>query len=174
MNKLSFVLLLAVLSAVPISAYAQSCIWLSCNYVTDGSFNSGGTYWNPSNVGFGNVATDCGTSNIAYMQDSGTISQTFYIDGAGNSFELDLHAYLEDDTDNWWDELTINVHNDDTHAYETFYLHGSSYDTDCNLLSYYPLSNDYSDSHVTVTISSSYLNLGTWQIDNVAFWVHGF
>jgi hypothetical protein len=174
MKKSWLVFAVAVILAMPISAHAQSCIWLSCNYVTDGGFNSGGTYWNPVNVSFGSVAADCRTSSIAYMQDSGTISQSFYINGVGNSFELDLHAYLENDTDNWWDQLTIRIHNDDTNEFERFYLHGSTYDTDCGLLSYYPLANDYSYSNVTVTISSSYLTTGTWQIDDVAFWAHGF
>lgn len=165
--------LVVAMSAVSLAVNAQSCIWLSCNYVSNGTFTNGGTYWNASYASFGNVTTDCGTSNIAYMEDSGSISQSFYVNGVGNSFDLDLKVYLENDTDNWWDQLTIDIHNDDTNQSETFYLHGSSYDTSCSTLSY-PLTNDYSYTNVTVTISSSYLTTGTWQVDNVAFWAHGF
>ena len=95
MNKARLVWIALAISAIPIAARAQSCIWLSCNYVTDGGFNSGDTSWNPANVSFGSVTTDCGASNTAYMQDSGSISQSFYVDAA-NSFELDLNVYLED------------------------------------------------------------------------------
>lgn len=172
-NKLYCIVLSLVVLIAPY-AQAKTCFMTSCNYITDGAFVYGGTYWNESStVTYPTIANDCKTSKLAELWNTDYIEQSFYVDnGYSNGFTLEFHAYLIDDTDNWYDQLTIRVTNTDTNVTETFYMRGSSYNTQCGT-QVLNLSNDYSLHNVKVRFEVSYLSIGKWQLDDVAFWGHG-
>ncbi|HEY0143286.1 MAG TPA: hypothetical protein VGF48_20505 [Thermoanaerobaculia bacterium] len=172
MNKTYLLLLALAALFLPLTAQAQTSCWTySCDYIEDGIFYYGGTYWNDSNTTFPNVTDPCGgwTNRVADIGNQGYVEQTIYINNTYTSYDLQFNAYLLDDTDNWYDQLKVTVKNHNTNQTESFYLRGNEIDLSCGSFSF-PLSNDYDNTYVTVRFTVSYLNLGTWYLDNVAFW----
>lgn len=171
------VLLAAALITTTTANAAPICFGGSCNWMINGNFSnitgwtySGTTFPSPNDPClFGappNKLAELGTNH--WLQ-----SPTLFIDSsyyvAVDHFEVAFNLYLLNDTNNWWDQLTIQVKNTTTGQVETFYISGDQYTTSCTKVKL-TLANDYSDSNVEVKFKNSYLALGQWQIDNVAFW----
>jgi len=166
----SVVLALVVLMTPYVQA--KTCFYNQCDYITDGGFTYGSTYWQ---TGGGNGVTfpndtSCYGSKVAHLDNTEWISQSFYVDDTyTGGFDLQLRIYHLNDTDNWYDQLRITVTNTDTNVSEVFYVRGSSYTTSCGL-NVFHLSNDYSNAHVTVKFDVAYLALGQFELDDVGFW----
>lgn len=175
MKKLQFAVVALAILAFPFSAQAKTCFWGSCNYVEDGAFVNSGTYWTEASTTYPTVTgcTSLGSTIVAQVGNSGYVEQTFEVDSSYTSYNVDFRAFLLNDTDNWYDQLKVTVTNLDTNQSEVFYLRGSSYTTSCNLNSF-TLSNDYDNATVKVRFDVSYSTLGTWQVDDVAFWGNPF
>ena len=171
MRRYRALFLLAVM-AVSINAHGKVCYeffvpW--CDYILNGNFNNGGADWTESSTtSFPNVYR-CGSwSNVAELQGTEYIEQTFYVDDTFSSFSVGYNAYLQGDTNNWYDELKITVTNLSTNQTELRRLRGSSYDTTCALQSW-QLSRNYSNVWVKVRFEAGQYTLGTWEVDNVQF-----
>ena len=163
--------LVAVMLAVlvmPFSAQA-SCIGSSCIINLDPDFSDAGTYWTENgNVTYGNITTCSGTSARVRLDPGESISQTF-TPGSNFDYNLLLDAFLINDTDNFYDQLTITVRNNSTSVSEVFYLRGSSW-TNCSSSFSQDFANDYDNVSVTVTLEVQSLSTSGWYLDNIAFW----
>ncbi|HEY0143285.1 MAG TPA: hypothetical protein VGF48_20500 [Thermoanaerobaculia bacterium] len=172
MKKLRLVLLAAAIAAIPFSAQAQSCTSLSCDYITDGAFTQEDTYWTRSANATWDYVPGClwgnPTTTVAEPNPGGSVSQTFYVNGAYTSYAMRWVAFLLNDTNTAYDQLTVRVYNHSTGATESHYLNGNTYNGSCTYNSW-TLSNDYDYDWVTVTFSVAGLTSGTWQVDDVAW-----
>jgi len=158
---------LAVL-VMPFSAQA-TCILNSCIINEDPDFSDAGMYWTESgNVTYGNITTCSGTSARVRIDPGQSISQTF-TPGSNFDYNLLLDAFLVNDTDNFYDQLTVTVRNNSTNVSEVFYERGSAW-TNCSSTFSKDLTNDYDNVSVTVTVAVSSLSTSGWYLDNVAFW----
>jgi len=170
--KLHVLLIAVVLLAVPFNAQAQSCGGLACNYVIDGAFTNEDTYWTRSANATWDYVPGClwgnPTTTVAEPNNSGTVSQTFYVNDAYTSYSMRFVAFLVNDTNTFYDQLKAKVYNHTTGVTETLQLNGNYYDGSC-AYNTFTLSNDYDYDWVTVTFEVSYLTYGTWQVDDVAW-----
>lgn len=168
MKLRNFVAAVLAVFILPLSAQA-GCVINSCNLITDGDFSSGGLYWDESgNVTYGNITTCSGTSARVRIDPGQSISQTF-TSGGNFDYELLFDGWLVNDTDNYYDQLTITVRNNDSGVSEVFYRRGSAW-TNCTDTFSENLANDYDGASVTVTLAVSSLSTSGWYIDNVALW----
>jgi len=164
--KLHVLLIAVVLLAIPFHAQAQT------QYITDGSFTYEDTYWTRSANATWDYVPGClwgnPTTTVAEPNNSGTVSQTFYVNTSHVSYSMRFVAFLVNDTDNFYDQLKAKVYNHTTGVTETVQLNGNSYTGSCtyNVVN---LANDYDNDWVTVTFEVSALALGTWQVDDVAW-----
>lgn len=172
MKKLHLILAAIALFAIPFAAQAQSCSGLSCDYITDGAFTQEDTYWTRSAYATWDYVPGClwgnPTTTVAEPNNSGTISQTFLVNGSYTSYSIRFVAFLLNDNNSFYDQLKVKVYNHTTNVTETIQLNGNNYTGSCTYNSYV-LSNDYDNDYVTVTLEVSYSSLGTWQVDDVAF-----
>ena len=175
--KLYLALITVVLLGAPFAAQAQSCYGLSCDYITDGAFTWEDTYWTRSTNATWDYVPGClwgnPTTTVAEPNQSGTVSQTFYVDDAYTSYAMRFVAFLVNDNNNFYDQLKAKVYNHTTGVTETFQLNGNSYTSSCTYNSW-TLSNDYDYDWVTVTFEVSYSTLGTWQVDDVAWFARHY
>lgn len=172
--KKIYLALLAVVVLVTPFAQAMTCYGsVYCNFIdTNSGFESGGLYWNyDAGVTFP-LETTCYLNNHVANLDNGEAIWRFpFVNGTFTSFKLSFKAFLPGDTNNFYDELKVTVRNRDTGASETMYLHGNSYDSNCNFNTFY-LSNNYSNANVLVTFESGGFSLHPWQIDDVGFFAY--
>jgi hypothetical protein len=175
--KKIYVVLLALTLLVTPYAQAKTCFGISCNYI-DAATNSGfeqsppDNYWGQSGgVSFPSATCNGYSSTVAQMDNTEWVSRTFYVDNTYSSFKVQLRAYLPGDNNNFYDELRIRVTNDDTGYSELHTLNGSSYTSHCGYNNF-NLSGNYSNSWVTVRISSGNFSLLDWQIDDVGFFAY--
>lgn len=121
-------------------------------------------------VTFPSVAICGGNASERVQLDPGeSIQQTFDV-GVFSLYELIATYHLINDTDNYYDQLTITVTNNDTNVSEAFYLRGSTW-TNCPLTAQsFTMANDYDNANVTVCFYVSSLSTSGWYIDNVGFW----
>jgi hypothetical protein len=172
MKKVSLVLLALVALATPY-AQAKTCFGISCNYIdTNSGFQSSpsDTDWTVSGVSFV-TETSCYSTTVPEIGATDSVSRSFYVDDTYSSFSLQFRLFLPNDTNSAYDQLVVTVTNDDTSVSEVFYYNGNTYNTQCGkrVIS---LSNDYSNSNVTVTFYGSGLTAHPWQIDDVGFYAY--
>jgi hypothetical protein len=173
MKKIIF-LIVAVLLTLPYSAQAQTCFHYSCEYIMDGDFE-GSHSWSSAGgngVTYATITDPClsgsVSTKVAELQNTESITRTFST-AAHSQWELEFNLYLQNDTENWYDQLKVTVKNNTTNQTETFYFHGDTYNSSCTKR-VLTLTKDYDNASVTVKFENSYLATGTWQIDNVGFW----
>lgn len=157
--------------ALPFSAQAKECWGFQpvCNYITDGDFANGGASWTESaGTSYPSVYRCNYTTNVAEMQGTEYIEQTVSVDQSHSEFGISFEAYLQNDTNDWYDELKVTVTNLTTNQSEIFYLRGSSYNSTCTAQTY-ALSNDYSNTNVKIRFQVGTYALGTWEVDHVTF-----
>lgn len=164
--KLHVLLIAVVLLAISFHAQAQT------QYVTDGAFTYEDTYWTRSANATWDYVPGClwgnPTTTVAEPNNSGTVSQSFYVGTTHVSYALRFVAFLLNDNENFYDQLKAKVYNHTTGVTETVQLNGNSYNGSCtyNVVN---LSNDYDNDWVTITFEVSALATGTWQVDDVSF-----
>jgi hypothetical protein len=153
-------------------AVAQSCILQSCCWETDGVFANGGNYWDEGPGTTYPISAICQTSRVAQLDAGEYVQQSFWV-GGGETVDVTFCAYLLNDTENYYDELTVTVTNHNTNQSELFRLRGSTYNTICSSHKV-TLQNNYDNANVTLKFRAGSLASGTWQIDNVQFCTHAF
>ena len=175
MNRMIYrrLVALVVMLAVPLAVQAKECYDVFvpyCNFTTNGQFNSTGSDWGPSphNASFPYVYRCNSWTYVAEIQGTEYIEQTFYVDDSFSSFNLAFEAYLQNDTNNWYDALKVTVTNTSTNQSEFRTWRGSSYSSTCSVNSW-DLSGNYSNSWVKVKFEAMQYTLGTWEVDNVRF-----
>lgn len=184
MKKYGWIVLVAAALFVPVTAQAQTCFWTMCDwldedfegYSTNTQFQNG--EWNPYAAALVTITDSCynpALSNkvIELPGGGGKISKTFFVDSQVSSntqFEVDFRMTIEDDTDNWYDVITVRVIDETASTVETFYVRASAYDTSCNDISPLVLSNNYLDHWVTVELETGYLTVTDFLIDQISFW----
>lgn len=172
MTKMTCLSVVISVLAISSQAMAQSCIMASCYWETDGVFANGGYYWDESAGTTYPTSTQCWTSRVAQLGPGDYVQQSFWVPG-GETVDVTFRAYLLNDTNNFYDDLTVTVTNHNTNQTELFRLRGSTYDTICDSLRFV-LQNNYDDAYVTLKFRAGSLMSGTWQIDNVQFGTHAF
>jgi hypothetical protein len=170
MTKAKRVVLAVILAIYPLAVQAEYCYEdFGCYYETDGQFINGGTSWTESAGTAYTTPSRCGSSSkLAELQGTEYVQQSFYVNNSHPSFTVVFHAYLQNDTNNWYDDLEVRVTNNDTNQYETLTLHGDSFSSTCSPLSF-NLSNDYSNANVTLRFKGGTVATGTYEVDGVAF-----
>lgn len=172
MKKTIFALVALVVLAVPFSAQAQSCSGLSCDYISDGAFTQEDTYWTRSSGATWGYVAGClwgnPTTTVAEPRAGGTVSQSFYVNGSYTSYAMRFVAFLQNDTNTAYDQLSVSVYNHTTGQTEVMYLNGNTYNGSCTYNTW-TLSNDYDNDWVTVTFTVGGLSSGLWQVDDVAW-----
>lgn len=182
MKTLTVAALVFALLVVPI-AEAKTCAGLACNYIdTNPGFSSDCTYWDcpgptyyPS---FPNSTTCSNSTKVCQLGNYAVIKRHFEVDdtyentyGIGiTAFKLKFDLNLPNDSNNFYDELTVTVRNDDTGDEETTVYRGTNVGS-CQTIDLV-LYDDYSEANVTVTFRAGGLLLHPWQIDNVSFWAY--
>lgn len=178
------VLGLALLVLVTPAAEAKTCFGFTCNYIdTNQGFSNNCNDWScpgptyfPS---FPNATTCSNSSKVAQIGNYAVLKRSFEVDDTfANSysigdtpFRLEFELLLPGDSNNFYDELTVTVRNDDTGIEETRVYRGTNSDS-CQTIDDFWLENDYSEANVTVTFRGGGLLLHPWQIDDVSFWAH--
>jgi len=172
-KKFYSIVLVMILALTPF-AEAKTCYINECNYITNGGFASGSlSSWTTGGGGTVTTVNDpCYGSKAAQLGNTQWIQQSMYVDDTyTGGFSLQFKLYLNNDTNNFYDQLTIRVTNNDTGVSETFYIHGNSFSTNCSgATQVINLSNDYSLHNTTVRFENAYLATGTYLIDDVALW----
>ena len=177
------VLGLALLVLAAPVAEAKTCFGLTCNYIdTNQFFTNNCTDWScpgptyfpsfPNATTCGNSSKVCQIGNYAVLERNFEVDDTFTnSNGVGlTTFKLEFDLYLPNDSDNYYDELTVTVRNEDTGIEETRVFRGSNSPA-CQNVDWW-LNNDYSNAEVTVTFEGGSLILHPWQIDGVSFWAY--
>lgn len=176
--KTTRIVLLALLPALamPNQIVAEYCFMLSCYYETDGVFANGGAYWVESLGVTYPTVTVCGSSSKRVQLGPGQeIEQTFDVDASYTSFDVTLKPYLINDTDNYFDELTVTATNNDNSQSEFSRWRGSTFNNNCNSqVVTFTLQNDYSNSNVTLKFRVGSLSASSWYVDNIQFGGHQF
>ena len=172
MKKVSLVLLALTILFAP-SAQAKVCFGISCNYITTNSgfqSNPPSTSWTVSGVSFV-TETSCYNTIVAEIGATDSLSRSFYVDDTYSRSSLQFRLFLPIDPDSAYDQLVVTVTNNDTSVSEVFYYNGNTYNTQCGkrVLN---LTNDYSNSNVTVTFYGSGLTAHPWQVDDVGFYAY--
>lgn len=172
MKRIYRILLAVVLLVSSVTTHAKQCFDFFpafCEYIDNGGFGSGYSGWDSYSGTTIDNPTRCGYStNLLQMPYGSFIEQTFYVDDEFTQFDIGFFAYLQNDTNNYYDELTITVTNTTSNQSEMFRLRGSTYNTTCARQGR-TLQNDYSNSWVTVTFEVGSLTSGLWEIDDVSF-----
>lgn len=170
MTRAKRVLIAVILAVYPLAVQAEYCYEdFGCYYETDGQFINGGTYWTESAGTAYPTPLRCGSySKLAELQGGEYVQQSFYVNHQHPSFTVVFTAYLQNDTNNWYDDLTVRVTNTDTGQYEIRTLRGDSFSSSCSSISF-NLSNDYSYANVTLKFSVGGFATGTYEVDGVAF-----
>lgn len=172
MKKVALVLV-ALIPFVTPYAQAKTCFGISCNYIdTNSAFEVSppDTDWTVDGASFV-TETSCYNTTVAQIGPSDSISISFYVDSTYSDFSLQFRLFLPIDPNSAYDQLVVTVRNNDTNVSEAFYYNGNTYNTQCGKLAL-DLSNDYSNSEVTVTFYGSGLTAHPWQIDNVGFFAY--
>jgi len=173
--KKIYVVLVALTVLVTPYAEAKTCYASNCNFIdTNWGFENStpGQYWGyDSGVTFPTETTCYLNNHVANLDNGEAIWRFPFIDGTFSTFKLTFKAFLPGDSGNFYDELKVTVRNRDTGASETMYLHGNSYDSNCNYNEFY-LSNNYSNANISVTFESGGFSLHPWQIDDVGFFAY--
>lgn len=162
LRKFVAAIALAVLM-LPTSAHATTY-----NHITNGNFSSNLTGWSST----GTIATVgiCGGGSSKRVQlDPGEYVEQTFTASQFSLWELTATYHLINDTDNYYDQLTMSVTNNSTSVTEGFYLRGSTW-TNCGGGTTSTMSNDYDNISVTVRFEVSSLSTSGWYIDNVGFW----
>jgi hypothetical protein len=168
----SIILAFAILF-LPFNAEAAICSpdGLHCNWITNSTFASSGTGWTAIGTPTYPLEASCFSSRVAELEGGDGIEQTFSVTGTWTSFTVELLPILLNDTNNFYDELKIQVTNTGTGVTETKYIRGNSFSTTCNT-SVLNLSNNYSNATVRVRVTVGGFATGVYQIDNLSFWSH--
>lgn len=167
----NFVAAFLAVFVLPFSAYAN-CMFDGCILNLNANFSTGpGSYWTPGgSVTFPQQAL-CGsgsTNHRALLDPGESISQTFEA-GVWDQYDLLFNAWLVNDTENFYDQLTITVRNESTQVSEVFYFRGTTW-TNCSSSFSQTLQNDYDNVDITLTFEVSSLASSGWYIDNAALW----
>lgn len=173
-TRLLLTLAFAAFLFLPLSAEAQSCFGIYCDWLAEDFADV--SDWDPnSTANFNSFYDPCLVqyNDMAELQGGEWMeTDTFFIDGniySATEFSLDFNLYHPDDTDNWYDALKVTVFDHTDNSTETFYVRGSDYDESCDDVPFL-LADNYLNHTVSVKFEMGPFASGTFRVDNVSFW----